>query len=230
MTKFSIFKPYLAAVMINVIGTLLFLTVIRAVTGENAFVYTYLGSGWFIALFGYEIYKYHAYLKDQWQDFKKKKWTNILISLMSVLILIIVVTFSRKYFNQFIPANGPKELIIPINGFFGIFTNLYAAIINLMVAIFEEIAFRHDMWYRYRKHKFVFGILFIITNLLFGFSHYYNFNGSFVATIPYAFAGMILSLLYLWRRNIWLPIFTHFIFNFPAIIGVISIIIISLTR
>lgn len=219
MTKISIFKSYLTAVLFNVIGTLLFLTVIRAVTGENAFIYSYLGSGWFIALFGYEIYKYHAYLKEQWQDFKKKKWTNILISLVSVLILIVVVTFSRKYFNQFIPANGPKELIIPINGFFGIFTNLYAAIINLMVAIFEEIAFRHDMWYRYRKHKFVFG-----------FSHYYNFNGSFVATIPYAFAGMILSLLYLWRRNIWLPIFTHFIFNFPAIIGVISIIIISLTR
>lgn len=37
--------------------------------------------------------------------------------------------------------------------------------------------------------------------------------------MPYAFAGMIFALLYLWRKNIWLPIFAHVLFNAQSLIG-----------
>ncbi|ETA73535.1 CPBP family intramembrane metalloprotease [Ligilactobacillus equi] len=221
-------RQFFWAVLVNVIGTLLAVTLARKLAGNNGYLYALIGSLWFIALFTYEVTKYKTYLQKQWREFKQHIWLNLLLSFVTVVIVMLVVVVARKFFNQFLPAHPLKEIMPPITTLSGILANCYTGLVSVMIAVFEEIAFRHDMLYKYKDSRGLFCILFVVTNLLFAMSHYYNFGGSFLATGPYALAGMIFTLLYMWRKNIWLPILAHFLFNAQSLIGAVALLIFKL--
>lgn len=228
-SKNKLDRHYYLAFCINVVGTLLAITFALLIAHSNAYLYTWLASLWFIVLFSYELKTYHHYLVTQWQAFKQHWIANLSLAVLTTIIAMGLIYVSRQlFFNQFIPQPPLPELSPSVETIPGMLTALYAGVINLIVAIFEEIAYRHDLFYRYRSSKGLTIFLLIITNLGFGWSHYYNFGGSFLATTPYAFAGIIFSIVYLWRRNLWIPIIAHLIFNAQSFIGAVLLLIFHL--
>lgn len=95
---------------------------------------------------------------------------------------------------------------------------------NLIIAVIEEMAYRKNGMYDFKSNKAFLITMLFISSILFGFSHYYNFEGSFLATGPYIIAGFILGISYLVSKNVWVPIISHLIFNSTNILSVLFLI------
>lgn len=210
------FKNY----FINFIGLLIFLTVIRWLVPTNPFLFTFLAGAWFIVIFFFDLHHFKDLLSTDWQSFKAAKGKMIVSIICLMLILEVAVIWSSQAFRFLVPtATSLNTYPLPTNTLAGVLTSIFSGIVNLMVALVEEIAYRYVGMFRYRKAGIWLIIMLLLSSILFGFSHFYNFNGSFIATVPYMLAGLILGLAYLLTRNIWVPIIGHMLFNS---IGLIS--------
>ena len=86
--------------------------------------------------------------------------------------------------------------------------------IALSSAIFEEILFR-GIIFRIVEEKWGSIIALVVSALIFGFLHIFNKNASIYSTIAIAAeAGILLAAAYIYAKNLWLPIFLHFAWNF----------------
>ncbi|WP_420832604.1 type II CAAX prenyl endopeptidase Rce1 family protein [Weissella diestrammenae] len=83
--------------------------------------------------------------------------------------------------------------------------------------------------YRFKGSLVRLILMVTISSILFGLIHINNFGGSVVATIPYMFVGLYLSLIYLRTNNIWHNIMTYFIFNTSALMGIVLMWYVNLT-
>lgn len=62
----------------------------------------------------------------------------------------------------------------------------------------------------------------IISSILFGAIHFYNFN-SIVATIPYMFIGLYFCIIYYFKMNIMYTIIPHMLLNWMnVILGIVG--------
>lgn len=86
-------------------------------------------------------------------------------------------------------------------------------LVLLIYAAFEETIFRG-----YPFQTLIEGIgktsSVIILSAIFGVLHYFNPHSSMIGVVNTALAGAILSMLYIKRRSLWLPICVHFSWNF----------------
>jgi membrane protease YdiL (CAAX protease family) len=81
-------------------------------------------------------------------------------------------------------------------------------------AILEEILFR-GVLFRIVEEKLGSYISLVISALVFGLLHLMNPNSSLLIGIGLAIqAGLLLGVLYMYSRNLWLPIAVHFAWNF----------------
>ena len=152
------------------------------------------------------------------------------------------IRFSRVLFPHPLgptrASNSPSETIsgivqyhLPTDQLIGLVMSFFISIGDLIAAFVEELAYRYESMYTFRtKGKLVTGIMVIVSSLLFGFSHYYNFNGSFVATMPYVFAGLVLALGYLKTKNFWVPALAHLLFNSIALLSTIFLLIVFIIQ
>ena len=86
--------------------------------------------------------------------------------------------------------------------------------IALSSAIFEEILFR-GIIFRLTEEKLGSTIAIIISALIFGLLHLPNKNSSIYSAVAIAIeAGVLLAASYIYSKNLWLPIFLHFAWNF----------------
>lgn len=93
----------------------------------------------------------------------------------------------------------------------------YLIIINLMsVAIIEEVFIRGYILQSLEKSKGkIFAI--IVSSIVFGLLHTFSAVGTwaiYVVPISHTLAGILFSVLYYTKRNLWIPIVFHFSWNF----------------
>ena len=86
--------------------------------------------------------------------------------------------------------------------------------IALASAIFEEILFR-GIIFRLTEEKLGSTMALVVSALIFGLLHLQNKNSSFLSAMSIAVqAGVLLGASYIYSKNLWLPIFLHFAWNF----------------
>ncbi len=221
---------YLKSVSIYFVLTLIVLSIATFIPGGNAYTYFLIVGAWFLGIFIYDSKRYRSLLSEQWQLFKQSKWKNIVMIVVSYIVLQAVVALVSPVFKPFISEtqNFPT-FSFPIDNWLGLLMTLIVGFINLGVAFVEEIAFRYEMFYRFKHlNKVIWIALMILSSFLFGASHFYNFNGSLLGTVPYAVAGIVLSLTYVISKNIWVPIITHLLFNSISLLSAIILIVFKL--
>lgn len=226
--KDSIMRKSFISVIIIFIGTLLILTLSRTIAGTNGYIYFFISVFWFIGLFLRDINTKKEMLSHQWKDFKKMKWRHILYVVITLILVSFIIQITRPFFNQFIPKNPVYSYAYDINTALGLLFSVLAGIVDLIVAFVEEITYRYEGMYVYKSNKMLVSIMLILSSILFGFSHYYNFGGSFIASMPYAFAGLVFGLMYLLSKNIWVPVIAHLLFNSTAILSSLFLVIVKL--
>lgn len=223
---------FLKSLMINFIGVLGSNYLIRKVSGDNVYMYLSLAFLVVIILFFYNIMNFGNYMKSEWIKYKKRFWVNLLISIFLFIILVTVLAFTKNIFDPLRPdpaTTGVVQYKMPSANFLGFFVMILGALTDLFIVIVEEAAYRYEAMYKFRKSgKLFLLIMIIISSMLFGFSHFYNFNGSFIATIPYGILGIILAISYLITNNFWVPTVAHLLFNLPSLISTIFLIIVKL--
>lgn len=158
----------------------------------------------------------------------KSKWLKMLqIStvptaralVLGVILLIFVVPSVEftAFINKMIPlpswAKGMEEqtsaildLILTVDAGWKIWLNLF--IIAIMPAIGEELIFRglvQRQIERLVKHEH---LSVWIAGAIFSAIHF-----QFEGFLPRMLLGAMLGYLYIWTRNLWVPIFVHFINN-----------------
>jgi len=157
---------------------------------------------------------YGATLVNDWAEYRKKIWLKILFSILGAGCIIAILSVVRLLMSQFIPVTSSSTVgeIEAVSMPFAII--LIVAVIPLINALQEEIIFRHVLFYKLRGTKYISVIFFLVSAFLFGIVHLNNFNGNFIATIPYMTIGMFFNLVYLFTKNIWYSIGIHLTFNF----------------
>jgi uncharacterized protein len=118
-------------------------------------------------------------------------------AILSVAILIMY--FGKAY--KILSIN-PVSFLVP------------ALAIGISSAVFEEIIFR-GIIFRIAEEKLGSIWALIISSSFFGFAHLFNQNSTIFSALAITIeAGLLLGAAYIYSKNLWLPIFIHFAWNF----------------
>ena len=118
----------------------------------------------------------------------------------SIQVLVIFVLFLSG--GYMITSINPIAYVIP------------GLAIAISSAAFEEILFR-GIIFRLLEEKTGSIIALFISALIFGALHLFNENSTIFSAVSVAVeAGILLAAAYIYARNLWLPIFLHFGWNF----------------
>ncbi len=132
-------------------------------------------------------------------NFWQNSLTGLLIGFLILSFVILVMYFGNAYT---IHSFNPISFLIP------------ALALGISSAIFEEILFR-GIIFRITEEKLGSVWALIISSLLFGFGHLANENSTVFSAIAITIeAGLLLGAVYIYSKNLWLPIFIHFAWNF----------------
>jgi len=114
-------------------------------------------------------------------------------------MVILIMYFGRAYS---IIDFHPISFLIP------------ALAMAISSAIFEEVLFR-GIIFRITEEKLGSIFALIISSSIFGFGHLANQNSTLFSAIAITMeAGVLLGAAYIYSKNLWLPIFIHFAWNF----------------
>ncbi len=147
---------------------------------------------------------FRYYEKRQINELKLDSfWKNAGIGLLTGLILQSLVIFVIFAYGSYLVIHvNPISYILP--GF----------AIALSSAIFEEILFR-GILFRLLEEKLGSIISLVISALIFGLLHLTNKNSDLFSALSIAVqAGILLAAAFIYSKNLWLPIFLHFGWNF----------------
>jgi len=130
-------------------------------------------------------------------------WYNasggFLIGFLVLSLIILVMYFGKAYT---ILSFNPVSFLIP------------ALALGISSAIFEEILFR-GIIFRITEEKLGSVWALVISSSIFGFGHIANENSTVFSAIAITIeAGLLLGAAYIYSKNLWLPIFIHFAWNF----------------
>jgi uncharacterized protein len=130
-------------------------------------------------------------------------WKNALIGFATGLLLqSLVILVIYLYGGYHVVATHAISFLLP------------AFTIGLTSAIAEELIIR-GVVFRITEEKLGSVIALAISALLFGVLHYPNPGATIFSSLSIALqAGVLLAAAYMWTRNLWLPIFLHFAWNF----------------
>jgi len=157
---------------------------------------------------------YSTVLKNDWANYRKKIWLKILISLVGAACIVAILHVVRLLMSQFMPVSSGSTVSESDAISLPFMMTLFVALMPLINAFREEIIFRHVLFYKLRGARFVSVIFFFVSAFLFGIVHLNNFDGNFIATIPYMAIAVCFNLVYLFTKNIWYCIGIHLAFNF----------------
>ena len=118
----------------------------------------------------------------------------------AIQVLVIFVLFLSG--GYMITSVNPIDYVIP------------GLAIAISSAAFEEILFR-GIIFRLLEEKTGSIVALFISALIFGALHLFNENSTIFSAVSVAVeAGILLAAAYIYARNLWLPIFLHFGWNF----------------
>ncbi len=120
-------------------------------------------------------------------------------------------------------------LVIYLNGSYSVVTVnpvsfiLMPFAIMFTVAIIEEILVR-GIIFRIIEEKLGSHIALLISGLLFGILHLANAHSTILSSLCITMAGFLFGAVFIYSRNLWLPIALHFAWNFTqsGIFGAIT--------
>lgn len=119
-----------------------------------------------------------------------------------VLIQLLVISVLFLSGGYMITGVNPVSYVIP------------GLAIAISSAAFEEVLFR-GVIFRLLEEKTGTMIALLISALIFGALHLLNENSTIFSAVSVAVeAGILLAAAYIYARNLWLPIFMHFGWNF----------------
>jgi uncharacterized protein len=172
--------------------------------------------------FAYAIFRYKSAAFETLHLTKMPHPNNILYSAIIILVAFPFVML-LMWLNQQVPlsqamiemektaAEMVKNLLILDNPWELVITLLVVAVTP---AIGEELMFRGVLQPIFEK-LFKNGHLAVwVAAILFSAIHF-----QMQGFLPRMFLGAILGYFYLWTRNLWIPIFAHFVFNGSQVIG-----------
>jgi len=169
-----------------------------------------------------------------------KGFRNLFKSLIaSTSVILVYISFYRKYEKREVTELSSKRLFRNIA--FGILlgtalqcltmgviyifgdmelisTNSFSTILTpfsiaFSVAIFEEILLR-GIIFRITEERFGSHISLLISAIIFGGVHLLNPGSTIISSVCIGLVGFIFGALFIYSRNLWLPIAVHFSWNF----------------
>ncbi len=126
---------------------------------------------------------------------------------------LLLFSFSNVYVNlsifdgNFLAFFG--KIVIRFIGFFAVAVNEEIYVRGYLLTNISEIVYKQDS-----KPNISIYIGLIITSVLFGFLHYFNFNATVISSINLAFIGLLYGYAYVATGSLALPIGLHFAWNF----------------
>ncbi len=154
------------------------------------------------------IFLFKEFLAEQWQKYKQRLWIKLLINALLVVGAFAILNFSRKL----LPASMASAATTDEMSSLSLTLMLLAAVTPFLAPFAEELTFRYLLFGKI-KGKGLKILMFFVSSILFGLIHWNNFNGDWVATIPYMVVGAYFALIYYFFDNIWGSIFVHWLFN-----------------
>jgi len=131
--------------------------------------------------------------------FLRNSVTGLLTGFLFLSIVILIMYFGKAY--TIISVN-PVSFLLP------------ALALGISSGIFEEILFR-GILFRITEEKLGSIWALVISSSFFGIAHLGNPNSTLFSAIAITIeAGFLLGAAYIYSRNLWLPIFIHFAWNF----------------
>lgn len=132
-------------------------------------------------------------------NFKRDSITGLLTGFLFLSIVILIMYFGKAYT---ILSVNPVSFLVP------------ALALGISSAIFEEILFR-GIIFRITEEKLGSVWALVISSSFFGIAHLGNPNSTLFSAIAITIeAGLLLGAAYIYSKNLWLPIFIHFAWNF----------------
>lgn len=171
-----------------------------------------------IYLIGFIITMYFSFpfLRKEWKDFKHHPWFKYLFIAGSFLLMFVILKIVRLVLFNEQPSPLPEEEIAPVHNTLPMYVLLLGSIPPLLAPFYEELAFRNNLFYTFRHKKIIALLMAVLSSILFGAIHYYNFN-SIRSTIPYMFIGLYFCLIYFYKKNIYYTIIPHLLLNWMNI-------------
>ena len=156
-------------------------------------------------------------LRRDWQIWRQHWVKNVMWALLAGIIMMGVLVPLTKALTGFLDTG---DFAIKYSGasalsFSDVAPTFLSAIVGLFAPFYEEIVFHHAITEPFRnKAKWVYVLLSIFANIMFGVVHINNVNGHWSSLIMYIVMGVWLQLVYIWGgRNIWQNIMTHMVYN-----------------
>ena len=156
------------------------------------------------------IYLFWDVFRSGFLSFRKKIWLKLPVCLGAALLMPYVLQAVRSV------TMGPQSfsMLKLVAGDIPVGVFLAASLTPLLAPFLEEIVFRHVLCYRFRSKPALCAIMCILSAFLFGAVHLRNFDGNLLNTVPYMVIALLYNLIYLFTKNIWYSLSTHFLFNF----------------
>lgn len=186
----------------------------------------------FFTGFSLAIFLYHDVLKRDWKLFKEHIWRNLLTAIIG-LVAAPVILYGTRFLTQMLFGATAGGASGDSTGTTTVRMALITAIASLdalMAPFTEEIIARHALFYQFKGRGAVTVLMFFFSAIFFGLIHWNNFNGNVVEMIPYMMMGAWFSLLYLYSKNIWVSITTHFLFDVMTPVASIFMLIITIIQ
>ena len=148
------------------------------------------------------IFLFHNYLFDRLKETSIFEIIKIgILATFSIVMSIVVINLIITQEISFV-ANFPLA--------FRTFPMIFDVLI--VGSIFEEMFYRFALIYTGEK-KYLKMITAIVSLFFFTMNHSANANGQMFNLIPFLIIGVVLTITYLWKRNIWHSICAHIIYN-----------------
>lgn len=163
---------------------------------------------------------YGPLLAQHWRSFRPNLGKNIPQILLLVASIHLALYLIRLPFGDIFTAGPLKAHAQAIEATHAhgplLLLALLASFGPMLVAFVEDTIFRHTLLARipvWGRGPLLPAFLIILNSFAFGALHIWAFGGSLLATVPYMVIGLIMNLIYLWKRNLWFVLGTHIIFN-----------------
>lgn len=144
----------------------------------------------------------------------KDIWKNIGLGVLLFIPLFIGVGFIERALEA-LGFSSPK---VPLKDYFRINTDsdfLLGVILVIVVAIVEETIFRGYLIRRLNAVCKSLPAAAFISSVIFSLGHGYEGN---VGVITVGITGLMLAIVYVWRKSIIAPVIMHFLFDFVGIL------------
>jgi len=158
------------------------------------------------AIFFFYILYFRVTEKREITEFKAD-YKGILLGLTTASLIILcslgILLISENYLMERQPVDISKIL--------------YPIVILLFLVILEEIIFRGIIYRILRENAGMIKAL-VFSAVLFAVPHFFNFKGSISGMLSALLGGILLCLLYEYRRNIWITISFHYSWNLTQVL------------